>query len=175
MKKLIIVILFFIAAVSFSENTKNFFNANTTWILDDGNKDYKIIFKGNVAKDIIVDDAEHNPPDVLSGATISYKNIVIESDKLISIIKSNAGYDFLDSLQAPSQTVLDDDFKDAGFIQISPASGDFNAFIPMKEFKKIKTFKLSKTKTAIQYNDMTFIFPNGTYSIKAVNRENPEQ
>ena len=114
MKKLIIVILFFITAVSFSENTKNFFNANTTWILDDGNKDYKIIFKGNVAKDIIVDDAEHNPPDVLSGATISYKNIVIESDKLISIIKSSVGYDFLDSLQAPSQTVLDDDFKDLG-------------------------------------------------------------
>ena len=167
MKKLIILFLFICTALGFS---KNAFDVNNTWLLDTGNENYRIIYKGVVNKEISVNDAEHNPPDVLSGGIVSYKNINIVSNE-IRLTKLNSGYAFLDSIKNPVLLPLDSNLKNADFLEIRSVSGDFTAVLPGKEYKKIKVFKISTTKTAVQYGNITFIFPNNGYIIEASENE----
>ena len=47
MKKLIVFILFFTSALVFA---KSDFDSENTWLLDTGNEDYRIIYKGTVNK-----------------------------------------------------------------------------------------------------------------------------
>ena len=169
MKRLIILILFFTAALVFA---KSDLTADNTWLLDTGNEDYRIIYKGTAAKEITVDDAEHTSNEVLSGRTINYKNMTITADGLITFNKSNSGYTFLDSVKNPTLIPLDNELKTADFIKIRPDSDDFAVLIPGKEYKKIKIFKISKTRTAVQYYNMTFLFPNDGYTIEAAAGEN---
>ena len=166
MKKLSIlaVILFFTTALVFA---KNDFGTNNTWLLDTGNEDYRMIYKGTVDKDITVDNAEHTPDDVISAGTINYKNMTITSNGLITFKKSNSGYTFLNSIKNPALIPLDNELKNADLIEIQPVSGDFTIVIPGKEYKKIKVFKISKSRTAVQYYNMTFLFSNDGYTIKA--------
>ena len=96
MKKLIVFILFFTSALVFA---KSDFDSENTWLLDTGNEDYRIIYKGTVNKEITVDDAEHTPNDVLSGETVSYKNMTITANGLITFNKSSSGYTFLNSIK----------------------------------------------------------------------------
>ena len=168
MKRLIILILFFTTALIFA---KSDFDTNNTWLLDTGNEDYKIIYKGIVDKEITVDDAEHTPSDVLSGGTVGYKNMTITADGLITFSKSNSGYTFLDSIKNPVLIPLSSEFKNADFIEIKPVSGDFTVVVSGKEYKKIKVFKISKSRTAVQYYNMTFLFSNEGYVIEAVTNE----
>ena len=168
MKRLIILILFFTTALVFAKSN---FDTNNTWLLDTGNEDYRIIYKGVAAKEITVDNAEHTPSDVLAGGTVSYKNMTITANDLITFNKSNSGYTFLDSIKNPTLIPLDNELKNADTIEIRPVSGDFTAVIPGKEYKKIKVFKISKSRTAVQYNNMTFLFSNDGYTIEPVSDE----
>ena len=54
MKKLVILILVLITTICFSENTKSVFDSKGPWTLDTTyqSEDHKIIFKGNVFKEI---------------------------------------------------------------------------------------------------------------------------
>ena len=168
MKKLIVFILFFTSALVFA---KSDFDSENTWLLDTGNEDYRIIYKGTVNKEITVDDAEHTPNDVLSGETVSYKNMTITGNGLITFNKSSSGYTFLNSIKNPVLIPLNNEFKNADYIEIQAVSGDFSILIPGKEYKKIKIFKISKTRTAVQYYNMTFLFSNDGYTIGAVSDE----
>lgn len=167
MKKLVILILVLITTICFSENTKSVFDSKGPWTLDTTyqSEDHKIIFKGNVFKEITVDSAEHNPSDVLSASIIYYKNMTITSDTdLFTINKSAAVYSNLDSPK--NITALDSSLNNVELIGIRFNSGNSAVTIPGKEYKKIKVFRVSKNKTAIQYYNMIFIFTNGTYSVE---------
>lgn len=167
MKKLVILILVLITTICFSESTKNVFDSKGPWVLDPTyqSEDYKIIFKGNVSKEITVDNAEHNPSDVISASIIYYKNMTITSDTdLFTINKSAAAYSNLDSPK--NITALDSSLNNVELIGIRFNSENSAVTIPGKEYKKIKVFRVSKNKTAIQYYNMIFIFTNGTYSVE---------
>ena len=55
---------------------------------------------------------------------------------------SSSGYTFLNSIKNPVLIPLNNEFKNADYIEIQAVSGDFSILIPGKEYKKIKIFKL---------------------------------
>ena len=97
--------------------------------------------------------------------------MTITGNGLITFNKSSSGYTFLNSIKNPVLIPLNNEFKNADYIEIQAISGDFSILIPGKEYKKIKIFKISKTRTAVQYYNMTFLFSNNGYTIEAVSDE----